>query len=1113
MRKLTGFIIVLAVLLCVSPAFAQNSNSGDIRGTVTDATGAVVPGVTVTVLDVDKDFAKTYETNGAGLYDTGSIVTDHYTITFTKEGFDTFVRGPITLQVETLTIDGTLKVGATTETVRVTIDVPLLQTESAAQSTIMAEEEMDDLPNFASWENFIILAPGAAGAPGAGNGVNPGQTASVNGNAVFYNLLGDGVTMSLPSNGNGYDYNFDSLSEVQMITNAFSAQYENGGVIYNQISKGGGSQYHGDIFDYFQNSALNAAPFGFGGPVSIPPLRANYFGGSIGGPVPGPLKKKLFFFFNYNYSQSYGGNPNSYITVPTAAMLNGDFTGQPTIYDPTTQTIDSSGNLVRQSFASEYGNGNKIPSNMISSVAQAMQSYFPKPNVANPNVKDGITTNNYVYNIPTNSPGWSYFWRADYDITPKNRLTVTDFYNKGTFNELSPDCPINCTNAHGSGITGQISDVWTFNSRDINEFRMGVSIQNNLFIPQSIGKGYPGKLGMLFAKADLFPEVNISGGCCWGLGPGTNAIQHQIMFEPSDVVTMIRGKHVLHFGGEFLDQQINTTLWGNVDAGSASFTGVYTNSTQGDGATGLPYADFLLGDVQSWSSNNTPEFYPRMKTVQLFVQDDFKVRPNLTLNLGVRWEGWNGMSEKNGNERSWDPTITNPADGSLGAMWYGGTPGSYRSKVIAGTWGNFMPRMGFSWQKNSKTVIRGGIGLYAYNYQEGPHAYNEIGFKEGQSGNLTDATNGILPVVRLDEDGSINDQGPGGSSINSVYLNAPTGAASLNGQSVNYAYYHEPLSKIWQYNLEVQRELTPNMVVNIAYVGSHGFDQLFGVDLNQIPADKLSVDDINGCLGGVGPCYRPYPNYQSIGGSKLIGISNYNALQATIQKRLSYGLLFNFNYSWSHYLDEADPCAWNCATTTVQNMYDPRANYGPSAFDIRQMFKGRLVYKLPAGKGQRFLNNSSILSQVLGGWQTAATMQWQTGNPFTPYMDWSADNNYSQSGYQYPDIIGNPHSGPHGTIAEWFNVAAYKQPDVATYGNVTRNSLYGPHLSVVNFSLSKSFSFLERGKFELRIDTSNLFNHPSFGLPDNVIGPGHNAQITSLTVGGRAVELIGKISF
>ena len=169
--------------------------------------------------------------------------------------------------------------------------------------------------------------------------------------------------------------------------------------------------------------------------------------------------------------------------------------------------------------------------------------------------------------------------------------------------------------------------------------------------------------------------------------------------------------------------------------------------------------------------------------------------------------------------------------------------------------------------------------------------YNEIGFKEGQSGNLSDATNGVLPVLLLDQDGSSNDQGPAGSSINSVYLSAPTGADSLNGQSVNFAYYHEPLSKIWQYNLEVQRELTPNMVANIAYVGSHGFDQLFGVDLNQIPADKLSVDDIDGCLGGVGPCYRPYPNYQSIGGSKLIGISNYNALQATIQKRLSNGLI------------------------------------------------------------------------------------------------------------------------------------------------------------------------------------------------------------------------------
>jgi hypothetical protein len=1126
--------IVLAVALCATSAFAQNSNSGEIRGTAADATGAVLPGVTVTVQDVDKDVITIYKTDGAGLYDTGSIVTDHYTITFTKEGFGSYVRGPVTLDVETLTINGILRVGAATETVTVTDDVPLMQTETATQGTTLAEQEMQDLPNFASWENFVILMPGTSGTPTGGeSNLNPGQTASVNGNAVFYNVLGDGVTMSLPSNGNSLDYNFDSLQEVQMVTSVPSAQYENGGVIYNQISKGGTSHYHGDLFEYFQNNDLNAASYAFGQPGSVPVQRANYYGGSFGGYVPGRMfAKKLFFFFNYNRTQSYGGSSNGFETVPTTAMMNGDFTGlqvqQPDgtfvplqIYDPTTQTVDASGTLHRLTFQQEYGTM-KIPANLISPAAQNIMKSFPAANVSNPSVNNGVTTNNVFYNVPSNSPGYSYFYRADYDITPKNRLTATQLYWISHSNELSNDCPINCTTATGSAITATISDVWTLSAAKINEFHLGLSTQNNLYLPESIGQGYPAKLGIKWAKADLFPEVNFSN--CGGnepycLGPGTNAIQHQVMFEPSDVVTMIKGKHVLHFGGEFLDQQINATLWGNVDAGATNFTGAYTKANQNDALMGLPFADFLLGDVNSWSANNTPEFYPRMKTVQLFAQDDIKLRPNITLNLGLRWEGWEGMGEAHGNERSWDPNVKNPGVDPFGnvntpgAMWYANTAANGRTKVIAPVWNTYLPRFGVSWQMKPNTVIRGGIGLYAYNFQEGPSAYSEIGFAKGQSGNLSDNTNSIFPVLQLDQDGSVNDQGPTGSSINANYLNAPSTPDALNGQGVNFAYSHEPLSKIWQYNLEVQREIGRDMAFQLAYVGSHGFDQLFGIDLNQIPAAKLGPDDLG--TTNIADDARPYPNFQSIGGNKLIAISNYNSLQTTIQKRMSSGVEFNFNYTWSKYLDETDPCAWNCGTFTVQDMTNARANYGPSDFDITSMFKGRIIYKVPFGRGQRFLNNSALLDEIIGGWQTSATIQVQTGNPFTVVT--ANNNSFSQSGYQYPNVVGgvSPYAGAHqiGPNLSWFNPNAFSQPDAATFGDSGRDTLRGPGLSNVNFSLGKNFTIWRESKFQLRADASNVFNHPSFGLPNTNWGPGQTSSITSLTVGGRAVELLGKINF
>ncbi|HEY5254710.1 MAG TPA: carboxypeptidase-like regulatory domain-containing protein [Acidobacteriaceae bacterium] len=1132
MRNFMRCSIALAIFLFASLAFTQNTNSGNIRGTVTDATGAVLPGVTVTVEDIDKGVTTTYVTDGSGLYDTGSIVPDHYTLTFTKDGFSTFVRGPITLRVQTLTVDGSLKVGATTQTVRVTTDVPLLQTETGAQSTTLPEKELQDLPQVgASWENFVILMPGTSGTPTGGlSNVNPGQTASVNGNAVFYNVLGDGITMSLPSNGNSYDYNFDTLGEVQVVTNAFSAQYENGGVIYNQISKGGSNQFHGDVFEYFQNNALNAAPYSFGYPAAVPTLHSNYFGGSVGGYVPGPLRKRLFFFFNYDYSQYYGGSSNGYETVPTAAMLDGDFTGITynlpngggtaplLIYDPTTQIVTTGPNgpvVSRQSFADEYGNGNKIPENLLDPVAQKIQAYYPKPNVPNPTVQNGITSNNVFYNIPSNSPSWSYFYRVDFDITPTNRLTATEYYTKGQSNELSNDCPINCTTATNSAITAQLTDVWTFSPDKTNEFRVGLSTQNNLYLPETIGQGYPTKIGLQFAKADLFPTVNV--GSEWQLAPGTNAIQHQIMFEPSDVLTLIKGKHVLHMGGEFLNQQINSTFWGNVDAGQFTYAGVYTAHDQTTAAiSGFPYADFLLGQTQAWTASNTPEFYPRTKTFQAFIQDDIKVLPNFTFNVGLRWEGWTGMTEAHNNMRSWDPNVINPGvdpfgnANTPGAMWYGTTQANGRTRVIAPSWDTFLPRFGFSWQAKSNTVVRGGLGLFGYNYNEGPNAYNELGSEFGQSGNETDQTNGVFPVVILSSDGNTNNQGPYGSSVNSLYLNAPTTPDALNGQSVNFAYYHEPISKIWQYNLEVQRELGPNTVVNVAYVGSHGYEQIFGIDLNQIPEDKLGPNDTTGATNA-----RPYPNFQSIGGNKFVGISNYNSLQATIEKRLTSGLQFNFNYTWSKFLNDGDPCAWNCGTTTVQNMYVPSQNYGPADYDIRHMFKGRVIYQLPVGKGQRFLNNNSPLAQIVGGWQTAATIQWQTGNPFT--VTTANDNSYSQSGTQYPNVVPDvsPWSGNVRTVGpngNWFNEAAFSQPADGTFGDSSRNSLYGPHLSNINLSLAKNFP-IWKTVLQIRADSTNVFNHPSFGLPNSQIGPGQQSTITSVTVGGRAVQLLGRLTF
>ena len=387
MRKLLRGTAVLVLPICfslcaVGTGLAQNTNSGDIRGSVTDSTGAVLPGVTVTVLDVDKNVTHTYVTNSSGLYDTGSIVPDNYTLTFTKDGFETYVRGPIVLMVGTTGIDAQLKVGAVSSKVVVTTNTPLLQTETGSQSTTLTAKSMQLLPQVGEdWQNFIILMPGTSGTPqNASNSLNPGQVASVNGNLPYSSVLADGATTTLPMSQNSDVTVFETTSEVKIDTSAFSAEYGVGGVLYNQITKGGTNQFHGTAYEYFQNDALNAAPYAFGQQTTVPVLRYNNFGGSIGGPI---LRNRMFFYFDYDKTKDFGGASYGFETVPTAAELSGDFTGLPTIYDPTTQVITNTPGgpvVTRQSFADEYGNGNKIPSNLIDPVATAIQGYFPKPN-------------------------------------------------------------------------------------------------------------------------------------------------------------------------------------------------------------------------------------------------------------------------------------------------------------------------------------------------------------------------------------------------------------------------------------------------------------------------------------------------------------------------------------------------------------------------------------------------------------------------------------------------------------------------------------------------------------------------------------------------------------
>ncbi len=1185
-RWLLRLVLLIGVVLIGGAAmcYAQNTNSGDLRGTATDTTGAIIPGVTVTVLDVDKGVSRVIVTDSAGLYDTGPIPEDHYTVTFTKDNFETLVRGPVTVTLGIETVNGAMKVGTVSQQVVVTTDVQMLQTESGAQENTLNSSYMDQLPQYGSqngggadWENFIVLMPGAAGAPeNANSASNPGTVASINGNLPFASTLQDGATTTLPMSQNTDVTIFDTTAEVKVSATAFSAQYGVGDIVYNQITKSGTNQYHGSAYDYLQNTMFEGAPYQFGAPFQAPVLHFNDFGGNVGGPI---IRKKMFFFFDYDRTIDHGGASTGFSTEPTAAMMSGDFTGLPTIYDPTTQVIKTTGTCTytdgaasvtatpstpcvqRTSFAQEYGNGNKIPTIMISPVAQAVQKYFPKSNVQGALTGQGYYQNNYAYSVPSTNPFIKWFGRLDYDVTPSNRLTLTETESNNPGVNLNEGiCPANCYSGDVSRDNAAISDVWQVSNHFINEARLGFTDQLNFFVPYSLGQGWATKLGLQLAEADAFPGFTVNN-FDGNLTAGTNAVYKEMVFDPSDVVTLIKGRHVLHFGGEFLINRADSTAWGNINPGGFTFAGTYT-SEGGQGTLsydGFSYADFLLGQAQQWGAQVTPEFGGRWKTPQIFLQDDWKFKPNVTINLGVRYEIMTGWHEVKGNEATFDPSVQNfntststingiaPGAPVLGGMWYGFVGQNGRTSLQAPKYNIVMPRVGFSWQLRPNTVLRGGIGMFTSTWSEDTYG-GGMGSAFGSNGNLNDTskTNGLCPVVNIDSGTTTpNTQDPGcgvisgGFDYNSktvaqAYVTAPNTPWAQNGNGPGYNEYHTPVPTNYQFSLAVEQEFLTNWVASLAYVGNHGDHLNTGsVDINQVPANLL----------GQGPSATPYPLFGNIGGSTNNAVSNYNALQAVLTKRMSYGLQLSTNYTWSHFLDDMDSSGWGSREgwQNYQNAYDISQMYSNSNFDIRQMFKGEVVYELPFGRGKMFMNNDNrVLDEGLGGWHLSSTYIAEGGTPMgvTTGND-NTSGNLSGGYTQEPIAIGNYKTayacgGAYHSLNAWFNDSfagetcpgssapvsnpAFQNPGAYTnqYGTFRRNVIYGPDLTNINFSAGKTFDVLpEKGiKFDFRAECTNFLNHPSFGQPGpNTIGSASPEQITSTTIGGRNWEMVGHVTF
>jgi hypothetical protein len=1125
--------LLLMAALTTGVAFGQNANSGEIKGTVQDSTGAVVEGVKVTITNAENGASIVTTTNSAGLYDAPSIPTGSYTVTFSKSGFKDLAHKGVTVQVETIAVDATLQVGNAAETVTVIGEAPLLQTETSDQHVNFSTKEVLDAPILGGvwFSELTKVLPGlSGGAPGTGNraGSN-GDGVAVNGTQAFsanFQIEGTGVTDPRDGNVSNNYPPIDAIGEVNVSTANAGADNGNGLLSLNVNLKSGSNRWHGSAFEFIQNDAFESRNYFNKAPSKKAPVRWNEYGGSIGGPI---VKDKLFFYFTY---QRNPVNSGSFFqtTVPTEAMRGGDFSSplfKATIYDKSS----CSGACARTPL---NGGTNILLGTQIDPVAAAILAEIPHP--TDPNA----VVNNFSSVVSTPSSGEWYVGKIDYQLSQNHRISgaIFEYPTTVTFNAdalcgLGFDCTRSTPNNRNQ--SARITETWTITPTMVNDFRIGAMREHDEYAPPTFGQGFLKKLGIepqygTNAPVDVFPNITIDGNALGvvnntAIGGGVHANLVEDTYNASDVVTLIRGKHTIKLGGELNRIFQHDTTWGDASSGDFTFTGVGTNSgtsadprNGGATSTGIPFADFLLGDVGTWNIFNGDPTDIASWITGAFVNDDFKLTPRLTLNLGLRFQHQTGYAVADNRFGNFDPTLVNPGffpagfpSTVLGAVRYGGVGGSNTVEPSVNSWS---PRIGFAWSPWNKWSFRSSYGIF--QSPRGTELYAHDNFP-------ATLALGFTPHGFIGDGSNVAFQlqtGPPPGSVTFPSLSTLT-PDQFNFNQVAFYPSKLPLQYVQQFLLSIQRELPGSHLLDVSYVHTKGTHLNFATDMNQVPANELSNPANTGDGSFNTPNFlRPFPQYKSILAHDFTGWSNYDALQLRLVKRFSYGLSYQFNYAWSKLLDTGTGDGHDQNLDVWQIARDPRANYGLSVIDAPHNFSGSVSYELPVGNGRKY-SLHGVMDQIAGGWRITSVMQAHSGVPFTPTV---GGNDLALSGSPncfcgyalFPNRIGSGKLA-HPTITHWWDTSAFTDPTnggtTPAFGDSGRNILRGPRYVDVDISLGKSFRIMEGKNLEFRADSFNAFNHPQFGLPNTDIAS--YGDITSANNGGagRIIQLGARFTF
>jgi Carboxypeptidase regulatory-like domain/TonB dependent receptor len=1074
-------VLGLAVLFSLIPKpAAGQAVSGTILGRVADTSGAVIPGAKVTVTQTETGFTRTLITDSKGEYTAPSVPTGTYTVTGELTGFKTVSLANVHLGVDQkLKLDLKLDVGQMTETVEIQAETPLLQTSSSDLSATIDEEQIKTLPlngrNFVSLTRTIpgiLRPPPGANIDGAGSlAWRAGSGFSANGQRPRdNNYLLDGVdnnetwlqtVVIFPA--------VDSLDEFKMQTSTYSAEFGKslGGVVNLQI-KSGSNAFHGSAYDFHRNDAFDANNF-FNNRAGRkkPDFKQNQFGATLGGPV---VKDKTFFFASYQGLRIDQGL--TYLsTVPTDAMRAGDFSAiNRVIYDP----------LTGQPFP-----GNIIPANRFDPASKkVIDQLYPAANAAGTRGSTGQTLNNYLINPTLQRQDNQIDAKIDQVVSPNNRFFLRYSFQK-THRALPATLPhgdAGTTFGAGEGnIKAQglaFNDSHTFNPSLLNEFRFGWTSIKFFMTPIDYGTNP--------AEAAGIPNINLGDPTTSGmtqlifqnirnLGANSNQplITNQNDFQIFDNVTKIKGRHTFKVGGSvtFRSREI---LNADTIVGNFGFNSNQTSNCAGrtsgctiNTSTGFDVASFLLGLTNSKTRNLfDPETYTEKRPEYgLYVQDDFRVNSRLTLNYGLRWDVYVPWVEVDNRQSNFDVATGKFVVASDDAVLDGVEVGRYLQTYSKGDLG---PRLGFAYDLsgNGKTLIRGGVGIF-WNFTPGGTSSSKAQNPPFlQSTALTSNVGGTAGLVSagLPLPPGVDPSRPAAGSTRSIFDRDFRDAHSTN------------------FNLNIQRQLGRNYLVEVAYVGSRARDMLVKVNPNQAPP-VLGVTNAN--------VNRPYaavsPALRDVGQSSSIGFLNYDALLVKFQRRFANGFSFMNSYTFGKAIDLNSD---NDGGVTLVNVYDPSYNRGPADYDVKHTFVSNWVYSLPFAKNHK-----------LGGWQASGILYARTGRALTINQSQgvqSTGTNTGQQGSNRPNRIGDG-AAADPTIDQWFDPSAFQLvPELtATYGTTGRNTARGPGYFNIDASLIKNTRF---GKIdtELRLEAFNLLNHPAFADPNTTFGTAAFGTITAM---------------